>query len=164
MGFFVTSKKFGDENEKGAISRLQEINKLDVDSVNHLMKYLALVGANQRSVVEKEMVMMANFFERCKFAKIDVDDTYISHIAGANLEAFNADFTPSGKFWTRAKNAYHNWYEQNGWGDRPRFRAEPVHGSPFLVEQLLKSLKGTELFIPRTSSNSEFRPFKKDLF
>ena len=58
MGFFVTSKKFGDEDEPGAITRLQEINKLDVKTVKVLMQYLALVGANQRPVVEKEMVMM----------------------------------------------------------------------------------------------------------
>jgi hypothetical protein len=164
LGFFVTSKKFGDEDEPGAITRLPEINKLDVECVTNLMKYLAMVGANQRPVVEKEMVMMANFFERCKFAKIDVDDTYIAQIANATLTAFNADFSPNGKFWTRASNAYHNWYAKHGWGDRGRFRTEIVHGSPFLTQQLLKTLKGTGTFIPRTSSNSEFRPFEEDLF
>jgi len=164
MGFFVTSKKFGDENEAGAITRLPEINKLDVQTVTNLMKYLALVGATQRPVVEKEMVMMANYFERCKFAGIDVDDAYIAQIANATLTAFDADFTPSGKFWTRASNAYHNWYAHYGRGDVGRFRSEIVHGGPFLSDQLLKTLKGTGILIPRSSSNSEFRPLAEDLF
>lgn len=164
MGFFVTSKKFGDEKEAGAITRLQEIAKLDVNTVKHLMQYLALVGATQRPVVEKEMVMMASFFERCKFARIKVDNAYISQIANVALTAFDADFSPSGKFWTRASNAYHNWYAKHGQGDYGRFSKEPVHGSPFLTAQLLKSLKGTGLLVPQSSSKSEFRPFAKDLF
>lgn len=164
MGFFVTSRKFGDEDEPGAITRLQEINKLDVKTVKVLMQYLALVGANQRPVVEKEMVMMANFFERCKYAGIDVDNSYIASIANVALTHWDADFSPNGKFWTRASNAYHNWYAKHGGGSYGRFSKEPVHGGPFLTTQLLKSLKGTGLLIPRSSSNSEFRPFAKDLF
>ena len=164
MGFFVTSKKFGDEAEAGAITRLQEINKLDVKTVRHLMQYLAMIGANNRPVVEKEMVMMANFFERCKFAGIDVDNSYIASIANVALTHWDADFSPNGKFWTRASNAYHNWYAKHGGGSYGRFSKEPVHGGPFLTAQLLKSLKGTGLLIPRSSSNSEFQPFAKDLF
>jgi hypothetical protein len=162
MGFFVTSKKFGDEDEAGAITRLQEINKLDVNGVKTLMKYLALVGATQRPVVEKEMVMMANFFERCKFANVKVDDAYIAQVASANLTDFDADFSPSGKFWTRASNAYHSWYAQYGQGNYGRFSKEPVHGSPFLVAQLTKSCPNIK--IPYSNSKSEFRPFAKDLF
>ena len=162
MGFFVTSKKFGDEDEAGAITRLQEITKLDVDTVKHLMQYLAMVGATQRPVVEKEMVMMASLFERCKFARIKVDSAYIAQIANAAITAFDADFTPSGKFWTRASNAYHNWYAQYGQGDYGRFSKEPVHGGPFLVAQLRKYCP--DIRIPNSASKSEFRPFEKDLF
>lgn len=164
MGFFVTSKKFGDETEAGAITRLQEITKLDISTVKNLMQYLAMVGATERPVVEKEMVMMANFFERCKFAQITVDNAYIASIASVALAHWDADFSPSGKFWTRASNAYHNWYAVHGQGDYGRFNKEPVHGGPFLTAQLLKSLKGTGLLIPRSSSNSEFSPFARDLF
>lgn len=164
MGFFVTSKKFGDEDEAGAITRLQEITKLDVDTVKNLMQYLAMVGATQRPVVEKEMVMMANFFERCKFARIEVDNSYIASIANVALTHWDADFSPNGKFWTRASNAYHSWYAVHGQGEYGRFNKEPVHGGPFLSAQLLKSLKGTGLLIPRSSSNSEFTPFAEDLF
>ena len=162
MGFFVTSKKFGDENEAGAITRLQEITKLDINTVKHLMQYLAMVGATDRPVVEKEMVMMANFFERCKFANIAVDATYIANIANAALTHWDADFTPSGKFWTRASNAYHSWYQIHGQGDYGRFSKEPVHGGPFLVAQLKKSCPSIK--IPYTNSKSEFRPLELDLF
>lgn len=162
MGMFVTAKKFGDDDEPGAITRLQEINKLDVDTVGHLMQYLAFVGGTERSIIEKEMVMMAHFFDRCKIAGINVNVPYIADIATACLKDFNADFTPHGKFWTRAENAYHNWYAVHGRGDRGRFNKEPVHGSPFLMAQLRKSCP--HLKIPYTSSQSEFRPDTADLF
>ena len=126
------------------------------------MQYLAMVGATQRPVVEKEMVMMASLFERCKFARIKVDSAYIAQIANAAITAFDADFTPSGKFWTRASNAYHNWYAQYGQGDYGRFSKEPVHGGPFLVAQLRKYCP--DIRIPNSASKSEFRPFEKDLF
>jgi len=161
-GFFVTAKKFGDEGEAGAITRLQEINKLDADTLENLVKYLAMVGANQRPTVEKELVMMANYFERCKFANINVNNEYIADIANTALTYWNADFSPHGKFWTRASNAYYNWHKQYSFSDRARFNKEPVHGGPFLSMQLKK--RCYHLDIPRSNSKSEFTPLEGDLF
>jgi hypothetical protein len=161
-GLFVTAKKFGDEEEAGAITRLQEINKLDAETLENLIKYLAMVGANQRPTVEKELVMMANFFERCKFANISVDNAYIADIANAALTHWNADFSPNGKFWTRASNAYYNWHRQYSFSDRARFNKEPVHGGPFLSMQLKKCCP--HLDIPKSNSKSEFTPLEGDLF
>lgn len=162
MGLFITSKKFGDENEPGAITRLQEINKLDTDTVKNLVQYLAFVGGSNRPIVEKEIVMMANFFDRCRLEGIKVDHSYIADIATVALENWNADFSPNGRFWTRASNAYHKWHAQFGQSLQGRFIKEPVHGTPFLIAQLKKSCP--HLSIPRSNSKSEFLPFTKDLF
>jgi hypothetical protein len=162
MGFFVTAKKFGDEFEAGSITRLQEINKLNVVTVKKLVRYLTMVGATQRPVGEKELVMMANFFDRCRLANIVVSNEYIADIAQAALTHWDADFSPNGKFWTRASNAYHNWYAKFGGGLYGRFSKEPVHGNPFLFAQLEKACP--HLAMPKVNSNSEFRPLEKDLF
>ena len=162
IGFFVTSKKFGDETEAGSITRLQEINKLDVVTVKKLVRYLAMVGATQRPVGEKELVMMSNFFDRCRLANIVVSNEYIADIAQAALTHWDADFSPNGKFWTRASNAYHNWYAKFGGGFYGRFSKEPVHGNPFLFAQLSKLCP--HLVMPKVNSSSEFRPLEKDLF
>lgn len=161
-GFFVTAKKFGDEEENGAITRLQEINKLDVNTLENLVKYLSMVGANSRPTVEKELVMMANFFERCKFSNIEVDNAYIADIANAALAHWSADFSPHGKFWTRASAAYYNWHSSYNFSGRARFNKEPVHGGPFLSKQFAKLCP--HLDIPKSNSKSEFVPFDGDLF
>ena len=161
-GLFVTAKKFGDEDEPGAITRLQEINKLDTDSVEHLCQYLAMVTQLSRPVEEKEMVMMAHYFDRCRLDGIAVDKQYVANLANTMTSLFNADFSPTGPFWIRASNAYHNWHNANSGSMYPgRFSKEPVHGFPFLVAQLRKSLGAS---VPRNNSKSEFRPDQSDLF
>jgi len=161
-GLFVTAKKFGDDEEAGAVTRLQEINKLDVASVAHLCQYLAMSTQLSRPVEEKEMVMMAHYFEQCRLRGIVVDAKYINKLASVAITLWDADFSPNGKFWIKASNAYHNWHNANSgttWSGR--FNKEPVHGFPFLVDQLKKSLG---LPVPRNNSKSEFRPASSDLF
>ena len=158
---FLTSEKFGDDEQPGAISRLQEINKLSPDSVGWLSKYLALVGGGKRPAVEKEMVMMGQFFHRCKAAGIKVDDAYITELASVAKQLWDADFDPHGKFWVRAANAYYNWHKNAGLIGDARFSKEPPHGMPFLLAQLRKSF-GRD--VPSNISNSEFAPAAKDLF
>lgn len=161
-GLFVTAKKFGDEEESGAITRLQEINKLDEQSVEHLCQYLAMVTQLSRPVEEKEMVMMAHYFERCRLDGVVVDKNYVTNLANTMTSLFNADFSPNGPFWIRASTAYHNWHNYNSASMYPgRFNKEPVHGFPFLVAQMRKSLGAA---VPRNNSKSEFRPAMADLF
>ena len=161
-GLFVTSKKFGNEDQPGAVSRLQEINKQTPEVVNQLCKYLAASTQLQRPVEEKEIVMMAHFFERCSYAKIDVTDKYISDLAVVAEALWNSDYSPSGPFWSQASSAYYNWHNEHGNPEvMPRFNKEPVHGFPFLIAQLKKSFAHP---IPRSDSKSEFIPANKDLF
>lgn len=161
-GLFVTAKKFGDDDEAGAITRLQEINKLTANSVNHLCKYLAHVTKLDRPVEEKEMVMMAHYFDRCRLSGIQVTEQYIADLATTLDNLFDADFSPTGKFWTKASNAYHEWHEINSNGYSPgRFNKEPVHGFPFLIAQLRKSFGHKA---PANDSKSEFYPAEENLF
>jgi hypothetical protein len=158
---FLTSEKFGDDEQPGAISRLQEINKLSPDSVGWLSQYLSLVSGGKRPAGEKEMVMMGQFFYRCKAANIKVDHAYITELANVAKQLWDADFDPHGKFWVRAANAYYNWHHNAGLIGDARFSKEPPHGMPFLLAQLRKSFGRP---VPSNISNSEFVPAVKDLF
>lgn len=157
---FLTAKKFGDEDQAGAISRLQEFNKLEPESIKWLCRYLSLV-ATGRPAEEKEMVMMAQFFDRCRVAGVNVDDQYVTKLAAVAKRLWNADFSPNGKFWTRAGRAYYNWHESINPNGKAKFNKEPPHGMPFLLAQLEKSFDGE---IPENRSSSEFEPFAEDLF
>lgn len=157
---FVTAKKFSDDHEVGAISRLQEINKMTPESVGWLSKYLALVAKN-RCVAEKEMVMMGQYFDRCRTAGIKVDNSYIIQLATVAKMLWDADFEPNGKFWNKAAAAYYNWHTKMGNYSNARFSKEPPHGMPFLLAQLRKSFNGK---IPANTSTSEFVPAAEDLF
>jgi len=167
-GLFVTAKKFNDHDEAGAITRLQEINKLQPESVKYLAQYLALATKLQRPVEEKEMVMMAHYFDRCRIEGIAVDTGYVSELFQTIYTHWNCDFSPMGKFWIKASNAYGNWHTQStahaaSLGinvPTPRFNKEPVHGFPYLIAQLDKSMTKK---VPASDSKSSFWPLASDL-
>jgi hypothetical protein len=161
-GLFVTAKKFGNTTEAGAISRMQEVNKLTTEALTWLCDYLVAVGAQNRPVEEKEIVMMAYFFERCRIAKIDVTEKYALDVAKVAKQLWDADFTPTSKYWVRVGNAYTNWHTKHVGVGIPRLSKEPNHGYPFLVEQLKKALPNYKF--PDNRSSSEFVPDAKDLF
>lgn len=159
---FVTASKFGDENQPGAISRLQELNSLSVQAVEHLAEYLFYSTKQQRPAVEKEIVMMAHFFDRCRHDSIDVDSAYIRDLALTIDLLWDGDFRPkTGKFWKYARDSYTNWHSFYFKGlTNPKFKKEPIHGFPYMIAQLKKSFKHP---VPRSDSNSEFSPLKGDL-
>lgn len=161
-GLFLTSKKFGDDHMPGAISRMQEINKMQPESLEWLCDYLVAVGAQHRAVEEKEMVMMSYFFERCRLAKLKLTQAQVYKIAGVAKNHWGADFGPSSRFWARVSTAYHNWHKQYVQYASPRCNKEPIHGYPFLAEQIKKELTGFSKLTSNTSS--EFIPGALDLY
>jgi hypothetical protein len=161
-GLFLTSKKFGDDHMPGAISRMQEINKMQTDSLEWLCDYLVAVGSQNRATEEKEMVMMAYFFERCRLAKLKLTQKQVFDIANLFKNHWGADFSPSSRFWAKVANAYHDWHSQHVGYGLPRCNKEPIHGYPFLAEQVKKDLKGFGKLNSNTSS--EFIPDQKDLY
>lgn len=162
-GLFLTSKKFGDDHMPGAISRMQEINKCSPEVVSWICKYLVAVGAQNRPVEEKEMVMMSFFWEKCSKAGVKVTQQYINDVAGVVLNHWSADFSPTSIFWTNVKDSYEAWHAKHGAYSNPRVNKEPLHGYPYLVEQLKKDLASKRYSFPRSNTSSEFMPFPSTL-
>ena len=162
-GLFLTSKKFGDDHMPGAISRMQEIHKNSPEVVNWICSYLVAAGAQNRPVEEKEMVMMSFFWERCAKAGVKVTPQYISDVAGVILKHWSGDFSPTSIFWTHVGDAYKAWHAVHGAYSNPRVSKEPLHGYPFLVEQLKKDLAKKKYDFPRSNTSSEFMPTASDL-
>lgn len=173
-GLFITAKKFGDDDQSGAISRLHEINKMSVDAVKNCCEYLKLVGCDKRPVDEKEMVMMGQFFDRCYHAEqfyktnkkdnppnVVVTTAFIKDLATTTTKLWDADFAPDSKFWKKGAVAYSNWHKTTGINTKPKFLSEPVHGLPFMLACLNKHFS---YVIPENRSTSEFTPDEKDLF
>lgn len=159
---FVTHDKFNNTNMPGAISRLTEVLKLDLNSLEWLCEYFSIVAKNRR-IYEKEIVLMAHFFFRCRCDNIKVDSAYVIQVAMSNLNDFNADMTLNGLYWNKTKTAFYNWHSASpttyGKGD---FNKDLSHGFPFLLAQLAKSNPGIKL--PRNTSGSDFWPDQQDLF
>lgn len=161
---FVTKKSLGESHYPGAISRMQEVNKLNLESLENLCSYLVQAGANSRPVEEKEMMMMAYFFDRCRNEGISFTKTEILDIAGVALNHWNADFSPASVYWDQVNTAYVNWHSIHGQysNSTVRCKKEPIHGYPFLVEQLRKDLPGIRF--PSSTTGSNFVPNFGDLF
>lgn len=112
--------------------------------------------------------MMAHFFERCRYDKIKLSASYVSELARAIETVWDSDFSPQGTFWIKASIAYSNWHTASNKALKdagfevpaPRFKKEPVHGFPYLVAQLRKSMTRP---VPKSDSNSSFIPLQSDL-
>lgn len=162
---FVTHDKFNNEHMPGAITRIQELNSIDdLDTIKWLVEYLSVTTMNNRPAIEKEVVMMAYFFNRCRLENVPVDSEYVKKVASTMLVLCNSDFSPTGPFWAQVKTAYDSWHYSQTYnmGIDPKLSKEPVHGFPFLLAQLSKSIPGIKL--PRNNSNSNFMPAITDLF
>jgi len=160
-GLFVTAKKFNDHDEPGAISRLQEINKIQPESVKWLSRYLMLATQLQRPAQEKELVMMSHYFDRCRVENIKIDDAYVAELYQVVNRIWSCEFDPNGRFWIKASNAYHNWHNQTQGTVWPgKFKKEPVHGFPYMIAQLKKSMTRK---VPNSDSQSHFMPLAQDL-
>jgi hypothetical protein len=120
------------------------------------------VGAQTRAVEEKEMVMMSYFFERCRLAKIKLTQQQVYDVANLAKNHWGADFGPSSRFWARVSMAYNNWHSIHVVYGTPRCNKEPIHGFPFMAEQVKKDLKGFSKLLSNTSS--EFVPTALDLY
>ena len=162
---FVTHDKYNNEHMPGAITRIQELNSIDdMDTIKCLVEYLSITTMGVRPAIEKEVVMMAYFFNRCRLENVPVNSAYVKQVASTMLVLCNSDFSPTGPFWAQAKLAYDAWHniQPYNMGIDPKLSKEPVHGFPFLLAQLAKSIPGIKL--PRNNSNSNFMPAATDLF
>lgn len=159
---FVTADKFDNTDEVGAISRLQEIMQASPAAIEKFGIYWSAIR-KQRSVQPKEILMMLTWFMMAEMQEVEVDENYIYDLADMNLALFDANFSPTGAFWSKAETAYENWYEkqpQSAWQE-PAMQKQPSHGLPFFNAQIKKTL-GRET--PSYSANNGFTPSEEDLW
>jgi len=151
-GLFATHEKFGDEREPGAFTLLADTimtkkleKRKDVDVTRMFAKYWVYIN-EERPVQAKEARMLYDYFDACFKDGVKVDDKYLLDFALFCKEYFEANWSETGSFWSKAKLSYETWYkkanpeefEENG---LKGFATEPRFGVPFLIAQIKKSTK-----------------------
>lgn len=167
-GLFATNSKFGDEDQPGAFTLLadtimsnNEKTLKDPEVTRMFSEYWAILNQD-RPVDAKEARQLYEYFNLCFEQGITVDKKYLVDFVQFTKDYFDADFSPSGPFWAKVKNAYTKWYisvnsdiEYNSMGDPivRGFSSEWRCGGPFLIAQLKKS---TKLAVPSYNANNGF--------
>ena len=165
---FVTHEKFGNTNDAGAISRMQEIDHYNSEIIRKFCLYAATVmPAGGRPIASQEIEIMCAWFDMCK--GLDYTDKEVVDLAMHINDLFGADFHETSNFWDTTKIAYANWWNKYwagaGAGYKPghmSFSKNWRNGGTFLYYQLKKTWGGrlpTHLNI-----NTSFTPATKDLY
>lgn len=167
-GLFITADKFGDADQPGAISRLDEINKYSPSVIKELAMYLGISAQDQRAVDAKEMYIMGNWFAMSKSEREDYTEEQIYELYSLFKKEFNADFSPEGAFWKKVEKAYLEYKERENEMLRERFGAdadmfikEPrlnkdwAQGGTYLWHLVKKKFKGP---VPKLTVNTPFVP------
>jgi hypothetical protein len=146
---FATHSKFGDTDQPGALSRLDEImdvKNYDLSITQNFCKYFVAVCKSSRPVQPKECWMLYEYFKLCQIEGIAVNDAYIRGVANSLKTAFNGDFN-SIALASKAKASYQGWWINTGKSINgtlqgityPEYRL----GITFLIKQIAKNFKGT---------------------
>lgn len=176
-GLFATHIKFGDDDAPGALTLLADTvmsktlkNRKHPEVTRMFAQYWAFLN-QERPVEAKEARQLFEFFNLCYEQGITVDDKYLLEFVAFTKDNFGADFSPTGPFWDKVKQAYSSWYRHANAGSPDvnedgevivrGFTTEMRTGLPFLIAQLKKS---TKLATPKYSSNNGFTVAKSDLW
>jgi hypothetical protein len=167
-GLFATADKFGDTNQPGAISRLDEINKYEPAVVKELAMYLGLSAQDQRPVDPKEMYIMGNWFAMSKSERAEYTQEDMYRLYDLFKKKFNADFSPDGPFWKLVEGAYLKYKEKehqmmrNMFGEnadmfikQPKLNKDWIQGVTYLWHLVNKHYTGP---IPKLTINTPFTP------
>lgn len=164
---FVTNEKFGDTNQPGAISRMQEINAYSPDIIRKFCLYSSTIPV-PRPIASQEIEILCKFFDLAKKGGIDYTDQEVLDIGNHLHQLFDSNFHESSPFWEKVRSAYNNWWDDFYSGvpvdRRPansRVSKNWNTGGPFLWHQLRKTLP--TLRVPRMPPSS-FIPTAKDLY
>ena len=144
---FATHTKFGDTDEPGALTRLDELMDIryDLEITQQFCKYFVSICKSNRPVQPKECWLMYEFFRQCQIEGITVDSAYIKGVADSLKTAFSGDFDPI-VMMSQAKVAYREYYERvNGYALGIRYPEVPI-GLTFIIAQIAKNFTGK---IPR---------------
>lgn len=150
-GMFVTNSKFGDTDQPGALSRLQEVmdtKNYDLTITQNFCKYFSAVCGSNRPVQPKEIEMLYQYFKLCQREGITVSDAYIKALA-KSLQFDNGDFNAI-MLSDKAKDSYKKWWIANNISIDGSLRgiSYKSFGVPmtFFVKQVAKNFKGS---VPR---------------
>lgn len=167
-GLFVTADKFGDTDQPGAISRLDEINKYSSSVINELAMYLGVSAQDQRAVDPKEIYIMGNWFAMSRDSREEYSQENIYGLYHILKKEFNADFSPNGPFWKLVEKSYlaykekENAFLRERFGEEadmfikePRLNKDWIQGGTYLWHLLKKKYKGP---MPSLSINTPFAP------
>ena len=167
-GLFVTSEKFGDTDQAGAISRLDEINKYSPEVIKELAMYLGVSAQDQRAVDPKEIYIMGNWFAMSRDTREAYTQADIYKLYDLLKKKFNADFSASGPFWKLVESAYLKFKEKENamlrhmFGDQadmfikePRLNKDWIQGGTYLWHVVNKYYKGP---VPVSTINTPFTP------
>lgn len=168
-GLFVTADKFGDTDQPGAISRLDEISKFDSSVIKELAMYLGISAQDQRPVDAKEAYIMGNWFAMNHSEREPYTQTEMYSLYHLFKTKFNADFSPDGLFWKQVEVAYLKYKERENtfiretFGDQadmfikePRLNKDWIQGGTYLWHLVKKNY--TQGPVPKLSINSPFTP------
>ena len=168
-GLFVTADKFGDTDQPGAISRLDEISKFDSSVIKELAMYLGISAQDQRPVDAKEAYIMGNWFAMNHSEREPYTQTEMYSLYHLFKTKFNADFSPDGPFWKQVEVAYLKYKERENtfiretFGDQadmfikePRLNKDWIQGGTYLWHLVKKHY--TQGPVPKLSINSPFTP------
>jgi hypothetical protein len=173
-GLFVTADKFGDTDQAGAISRLDEINKYDPAIIKELAMYLGLSVQDQRPVDPKEMYIMGSWFAMNRDTRAEYTQEDMYKLYNILKDKFNADFRAevggnNGPFWQQVEDAYLAYKRKekaimvsmygedfaNSYFKEPRLNKDWIQGGTYLWHLLKKSYTGP---MPELSINTPFVP------
>jgi hypothetical protein len=173
---FLTSDKFFDHNEPGAITRVKDVtdDSIPVELVRQFTVYADHVLAEQnRPIDTKELPIILGFLKMAMQDNIQYTDDEIRSLADLCLTKFNADFDEDGKFWRQVGVAYTKWhnkqYKDYDETIRPgiRLNKDWIQGGTFFYFQLYFTWldqEGQRQRLPKLNISTPFLPSKTDVF
>lgn len=174
---FLTDPKFKDQDQPGAISRVQDIvdRKVSPEIVRQFTVYARTVlDISPRAINTKEAPIILGFLRMASVDNVVYSDEEIQNLAMLCDQLFGADFDAAGPFWAQLEVAYLNWWESyyehvdmSLRPERPRMNKDWTQGGTFFWHQLKKSWineAGFAMTMPRLNIQTPFIPHPKDLF
>lgn len=171
---FLTSSKFHDDMEPGAVSRTGDIvdPQISVEMVRQFAVYADHVCNHQpRAIDTKELPIILGFLRMAKDCEYTDDE--IRSLADLCIQLFDADFNEKGPYWAKVNQAYTLWhndyYKDMDEQMRPgiRLNKDWNQGGTFMWHQLKKSWKdanGNAMRLPQLNIQTSFYPKTKDLW
>ena len=173
-GLFMTAEKFGDHEQPGAISRVEEIKDASVSVVQQFAWYgKFIVDTQQRAINTKEIPIIIEFLNMAERDDIVYTQADMEDMALHLINLFGANFDAKGPYWEQVYqanlNAYNNAHKKlpkHLWPDAPKNLKNVPVGTTFFWHQLRKSWAGTKdkkFQFPKNSFNV-FVPATGDLW